>query len=158
MVLEPLAIAANVTQANHARLDTVLITLGALYWTYSSAEFTEEVRTVVHASLEKRWKAVDQPVYIMAVIMNPYIRMDAFNSRFPLKFHADLWSDFWALYQRVNNIKPGADGKAPAPPPDLRRALGEYVRREGVFTDEKMDLDGRHRGAEQQVCLIICSA
>lgn len=40
-ILEPLAIAANVTQASHTRLDHVLITLGNLFRLYTEANIDE---------------------------------------------------------------------------------------------------------------------
>ena len=53
IILKPLAIAANVTQALHMRLDHVLLTLGNLYRIYSTLEFDVEVCTAILASLGK---------------------------------------------------------------------------------------------------------
>jgi hypothetical protein len=68
IILEPLAIATNITQAPHTRLDHVLLTLGNLYRIYSTLEFDDEVCTAILASLEK-WRAkADQGVFILAVL------------------------------------------------------------------------------------------
>jgi hypothetical protein len=79
IILEPLAIAANITQAPHTHLDHVLLTLGNLYRIYSNLEFDVEVRTAILASLEKRWAKADQEVFILAVFLNPYIRHCCFS-------------------------------------------------------------------------------
>ena len=73
-ILEPLAIAANVAQASHTRLDHVLLMLGNLVRIFSqNLEFDEDLRLGVLASLEKRWKKADQDVFITAMFLNPFI-------------------------------------------------------------------------------------
>lgn len=76
--LEPLAIAANITQASNTRLYHVLTTLANLYRIYSNLSSAEdlEVRDKVLASLEKRWAAADQDPFIAAVVLNPSLRGD----------------------------------------------------------------------------------
>ena len=64
--LEPLAIASNVTQAEHTRLDHVLITLGNLFRIYDGmAESDEEIQVGIQASLETRWAKADQDPFIL---------------------------------------------------------------------------------------------
>ena len=53
-ILEPLAIAANVTQAAYTCLDHVLLTLGNLYQTYSHPELDRAVADKITNSLQKR--------------------------------------------------------------------------------------------------------
>lgn len=77
--LEPLAIAANITQASHTRLDHVLLTLANLFRLYSLPTVRPSARDVLHASLEKRWKKADQDAFILAVLFNPYLRARSFN-------------------------------------------------------------------------------
>jgi len=59
--LEPLAIAANITQAAHCRLDTVLLTFGSLIAQYKTMVGREDVVgcTAILESLEKCWLAAD---------------------------------------------------------------------------------------------------
>jgi hypothetical protein len=71
--LQPLAIAANITQGSSTRLDHVLTTLGNLYRIYSNPDLEAEVRDKVLASLEKRWAAADQDPFIAAVVLNPFL-------------------------------------------------------------------------------------
>lgn len=72
--LEPLAIAANVTQAAFCCLDTVLLTFGFLVMQYKrmSDEGDRIASHSIISSLEKRWMAADQDIFIAAVIVNPF--------------------------------------------------------------------------------------
>ncbi|CDO77823.1 hypothetical protein BN946_scf184689.g1 [Trametes cinnabarina] len=80
--LEPLAIAANITQSQDCRLDDVLLTFGFLYQSFNALveERDNAVRTAVLGSLEKRWAKADQDVFIAAVILNPYLRLSPFRA------------------------------------------------------------------------------
>lgn len=80
--LEPLAVAANITQAAHCRLDTVLLTFGFLVVQYRAMTNTEDLVgcTAILNSLEKRWLAADQDVFIATVIVNPLFRTAPFAS------------------------------------------------------------------------------
>ena len=101
--LEPLAVAANITQVTHCRLDTVLLTFGYLIIRYQAlvAREAEDAagRTAILQSLEKRWLAADQPVFIAAVIVNPFFQTSPFapNSRF---INARIKSLLASLYTR----------------------------------------------------------
>jgi hypothetical protein len=73
-ILEPLAIANNVTQATNTRIDHVALTLGNLYRIYDNADLEGPLRDRVLWSLSKRWKAADQDVFILSVVLHPWIR------------------------------------------------------------------------------------
>jgi hypothetical protein len=84
--LAPLTIAAHITQASSTRLDHVLLCLSNLYHIYSNMDApNQEVGKGLCASIEKRWAACDQDIFILAVFLNPYIHADLFN-----KSHLDL--------------------------------------------------------------------
>jgi len=76
--LEPLTIAANITQASNTRLYHVLMTLANLYRIYSNLNPIKDsdVRDKILASLEKRWAAADQEPFIAAILLNPFLRGD----------------------------------------------------------------------------------
>ncbi|KAJ3767016.1 ribonuclease H-like domain-containing protein, partial [Lentinula raphanica] len=79
--LEPLAIAANVIQAAHCRLDQVLLTFGYLFYFYLTMRVNDtRGRDAIILSIEARWKKCDQEVFIAAVILNPIYRNQAFSS------------------------------------------------------------------------------
>ncbi|KAF9058366.1 hypothetical protein BDP27DRAFT_1151824, partial [Rhodocollybia butyracea] len=71
--LEPLAIAANITQSAFCRLYQVLLTLGSLYMHFQrlTDPLDVDIRTAVLKSIEGRWKKTDQEVFIAAALLNP---------------------------------------------------------------------------------------
>ncbi|KAI0633207.1 ribonuclease H-like domain-containing protein [Trametes polyzona] len=79
--LEPLAIAANIAQAAHTRLDQVIIVFGFLHYRFSHLPpdiADEAASTAVLQSIEQRWAKSDQAVFIAALILNPVFKLDAF--------------------------------------------------------------------------------
>ncbi|TBU39179.1 hypothetical protein BD309DRAFT_983231 [Dichomitus squalens] len=71
--LKPLAIATNILQSSHARLDHVLFTLANLYHTYSADGTETDVREHMLSKLEARWeKNADQDLFILAGFLNLY--------------------------------------------------------------------------------------
>jgi hypothetical protein len=73
-ILEPLAIANNVTQARYTRLDHIGLALGNLYHIYNTPSLEAPIRDRILGSLEKRWRAVDQDVFVLAMHLHPWIR------------------------------------------------------------------------------------
>jgi hypothetical protein len=149
VILEPLAIAANITQATHTRLDHVLLTLGNLFRIYSNPELDTEVRTVILASLERRWAKADQDVFIVAVFLNPYIRGRCF-SRAALT-EATLYNTTKRVFERI--FGQSADL-------DLLKAFTDYSRGQSEFSDEQMSLDMMAEMHKTEVgtktCILTC--
>jgi hypothetical protein len=139
-ILEPLAIANNVTQATHTRIDHVTITLGNLYKTYNKPQLEEPIRMKILGSLEKRWAAADQDVFILSVVFNPWIRTCAFNcealTRMQLIFMADR------VFKRLFEMEP-----------DFRfmSQFTNYCDKAGAYSNEAMVLPMWKRKAEDQV-------
>ena len=99
--LEPLAIAANVTQAAFCRLDTVLLTFGFLVMQYQqmTGEADHAASKSIISSLEKRWMAADQDIFVATVIVNPFFRADPFG-RHPRFVVAGIIELLGRLYTR----------------------------------------------------------
>ena len=93
-ILEPLAIAKNVAQACYTRLDHVGFTLGNLYRIYNTPSLEAPIRDQVLNSLEKRWHAADQDVFILAMHLHPWIRGCCFTKTLSRS----------TLYNMVDNI------------------------------------------------------
>ncbi|KAI0363606.1 hypothetical protein BV20DRAFT_1007124, partial [Pilatotrama ljubarskyi] len=106
--LEPLAVAANVTQSNSCRLDDVLITFGSLLQFFDSLNEPEEteIKEAVVRSLETRWSKADQDVFIAAVILNPFIRTRAFCTSPTLFSTAAIHALLERLWQRFYSSEP----------------------------------------------------
>jgi len=73
-ILKPLAIANNVTHACYTRLDHIGLTLGNLYQIYSNSSIEAPIHDRVLGSLEKRWQAADQDVFILAMHLHPWVQ------------------------------------------------------------------------------------
>jgi hypothetical protein len=133
ITLEPLAIAANVTQAAGTRLDHVLVTLGNLYRIYATdTEIDEEVRHIITKSLEKRWAKCDQDAFIVAVFLNPYIRAHLFNKNIHSLSKAGLYAVVKRVYTRVFRLK------MDQVPSSLFADYLEYYASSGRFSPDAM--------------------
>lgn len=124
--LEPLAVAANVTQAAFCRLDTVLLTFGFLIMQYQKMATggNHIASTAIIASLEKRWMAADQDIFIATVIVNPFFRAVPFarHSRFVVSGIIILLE---SLYTRFFQERP---------PFSFSTELRDYLRAEGQYS------------------------
>ncbi|KAF9232801.1 ribonuclease H-like domain-containing protein [Melanogaster broomeanus] len=100
--IEPLALAANLTQTAHCQLDEVLITFGFLISQYH---------------LEKRWGKCDQEVFITATILNPVYKISPFAqlSIFTNSGVYGILSQLWQRFYQEN------------PPPTLLSELYDYL-------------------------------
>jgi hypothetical protein len=72
-ILEPLAIANNVMQARYTCLDHIGLALGNLYHIYNTPSLEAPIRNCILGSLEKRWRAADQDVFILAMHLHLWI-------------------------------------------------------------------------------------
>jgi hypothetical protein len=143
-VLEPLAIAANVSQASHTRLDHVLLTLGNLFRQYSDTEsttFDEDLRLAVINSLEKRWKKTDQDGFIVAVFLNPYIQARLFKQQFLTE--AQLYNIVERVYERIMRCRADLG---------FMDAFEDYKRSRREFSDDYMSLVLMKRRFADAVC------
>ncbi|KAL1739125.1 ribonuclease H-like domain-containing protein [Schizophyllum fasciatum] len=141
--LQPLAIAANVTQSDHARLDTVLLTLANLYRVFSDSSLDPSICAAVQKSLEKRWKKIDQDIFILAVIFNPYIRTACFASTSPFCRPGRIRQLVTKCYKRIFNttLEPNIE---------FTTALTDYLNGVGSWSWESMDLAGHKARARRQ--------
>jgi hypothetical protein len=140
--LEPLAIAANITQASNTRLYHVLTTLANLYHIYSNLNPEDsDVRDKVLSSLEKRWAAADQEPFIAAVILNPYLRGDFLGRDIALT-PIGLCNMLKRLQLRVFREEADADFQA---------AFMDYYNKRAEFSPEAMALVDWKTMAQQNV-------
>ena len=82
--LEPLALAANITQLANVHLDQVLIIFGLLYKEYQALlakDNSPETRFLVQCiidSIEKCWAKSEQEAFIAALFLNPVYKLGPF--------------------------------------------------------------------------------
>ncbi|EIW55395.1 uncharacterized protein TRAVEDRAFT_131744, partial [Trametes versicolor FP-101664 SS1] len=132
--LKPLAIATNILQASHTRLDHALLALANLFRIYS------------HGDTEKG-AGKDQALFILAAFFNPYIRGYCFDRETLPP------SELYELAERAFTRFYGCE-------PDARfaEALVEYSQAKAEFTDEKMRLkQAEQRALEKDTDIDIVS-
>lgn len=129
-ILEPLAIAANITQATHTRLDHVLLTLGNLYQIYSHPDLDPAVADKITGSLQKRWAKADQDIFILAVFFNPYIRHNCFNLSALTRAH--MYDIAAQALKRIFDLKDDLD---------FLQAFEDYFDSSREFSAQSMRLD-----------------
>ena len=81
--LEPLALAANASQASRVRPDEILTILAKLYRTFfdNNDPDDQDMRREMLAAIEARWARADQDVFIASVILNPFYGTRPFKDR-----------------------------------------------------------------------------
>ncbi|KAG8791459.1 hypothetical protein FRC12_009168 [Ceratobasidium sp. 428] len=130
LYLEPLAIAANVSQAPTTRLDHILIELGRLYYVFLHLAFNPKILKVVLESLERRWGKADQDSFILAVFLNPFIRGRLFNRENILLNRSALYGIvkrvFRRLFRRDNDL-------------ELYEAFLDYYEFRSEFSPDRWD-------------------
>ncbi|KAI8971257.1 ribonuclease H-like domain-containing protein, partial [Trametes punicea] len=132
--LELFAVAINIAQADNTCLDTVLLALGKLVHTFSNrATINENDGKSILGLIERRWEKIghDCEAFILALLLNPYIRRDCFNKNNPALTEASLWSMFKRLFHQV--MQQNADF-------EVRQAFSDYLSRVGWWSDESMSL------------------
>ncbi|EMD37962.1 hypothetical protein CERSUDRAFT_29916, partial [Gelatoporia subvermispora B] len=119
--LKPLAIAVNATQANHARLDVVLLTLGHLY----------------HLFLDPGY---DDEIFLLALVLNPYIRRSVFRLHNPAITEATLWNILSRRYKEMFGDEPELA---------MSEAFTDYLHYMSEFSAEAMCLRQQEQMAEK---------
>ena len=79
--LQPLAIAANLTQGSFCRLDEVLLVFGYLFNQFAGLNDLQDnlLKHAVLNSIELRWSKCEQDVFIAAAILNPFLKIKPFK-------------------------------------------------------------------------------
>lgn len=140
--LEPFAIATNIAQTDFACLHIILLTMANLYCIFSSPQMDPAVRDGDLASLEKRWANADQDIFILCLILNPYIRTDAFHPNSPFRTMNGVWPIFRAAYVRMYDVEPDLE---------CQTALSQHLQQLGNWTDESMSLKEHEELANKSV-------
>lgn len=135
-----MAIANNVTQAASTRLDHVGLTLGNLFRLYSDSRLDAEIRNKIHESLERRWKAADQDLFILAIFLNPYIRSRPFSTQ--ALSHADLEDMAERTYKRLFQVSVNFQ---------FTSEFADYFYEHGFYTPERMKLVHLRAKFEEEV-------
>lgn len=144
MYLWPLAIAANVAQAEGTCLDHILVTLGNLYRLFNCPDIDNSIRECVLRSLELRWGKADQEPFILCVFLNPFIRSRLFNPSNTDFCQARLYNIVERVFGRIfrKQVDPG-----------LFAAFTKYYGFEGDSPDEVWRLEHHKKISEAAMSL-----
>ncbi|OSD05874.1 hypothetical protein PYCCODRAFT_1404696 [Trametes coccinea BRFM310] len=140
--LRPLAVATNILQARHTRMDHVLLTLGNLYRIYNTDDVEYDVKERMLSRLELRWKkgaGQEQDLFILAVFLNPYIRGYCFD-REALP-PSEVYGMATRAFLRFFGTTPNAE---------FTDALVDYSQNTREFTDDAMGLAAKERSAQDR--------
>ena len=144
--LRPFTVAINAIQSDRARLDTVLVTLAKLYHIYMDPiNFNNDTRQSVHEALEKCWQRPgdDCEVFILAAILNPFIRCKPFNTRNPVFTLGELSKMFEHVFKYFMGQSPNIV---------LKAAFDAYINNVGCWSDYSLQVNNRQQAAALEVC------
>ncbi|KAJ7136219.1 ribonuclease H-like domain-containing protein [Mycena filopes] len=133
--LEPICLGTNINQKDSTRLDQVLLTIAGIFLRF--ADHAEaEVRTSMLKRLEKRWKDCDQPVFLLALILNPFEKLTCFGPAANLN-QLKCGKLLVLLYRRINAQPDNDDTPAERVIKEkaLSKSFMQYLAGTGDFTD-----------------------
>jgi len=78
--IEPITYGTNINQSDSTWPDQVLLTIVGIYLHFVTHP---EADTMKHmcSHMEKRWKDCDQPLFILALVLNPFEGLSAFGDK-----------------------------------------------------------------------------
>jgi hypothetical protein len=143
--LEPLAVANNIAQSSHCRLDQVLLMFGLLVMKYNDLKLREPddaaACNAILGSLEKRWANADQDVFIAAVLLNPIHKAAPFvkSTKFTAVAIYSLFSRLWTRFYNESI------------PDKFFHELKDYFEESGQYEDLKVWIPALRQRATEQV-------
>ncbi|KAF8954335.1 hypothetical protein BDZ97DRAFT_1610272, partial [Flammula alnicola] len=69
--LEPICLGINMNQTDARHPDQALLTFAGTFL-YFQKHVKPSVANGMAKWIEKRWKALDQPMFVLALVLNPY--------------------------------------------------------------------------------------
>ncbi|KAJ7808340.1 ribonuclease H-like domain-containing protein [Mycena olivaceomarginata] len=123
--MEHICYLTNIAQSDHVRPDQFLLAFAGLYRHFLGHENTSLGKHMCKR-LEKRWKEMDQAVFILALVLNPFEML----SRFGNKANIDIFilaAEISKLYIRVNS-RPSTTPLTPEQEANKKSALEQRAR------------------------------
>ena len=78
--LEPICLGTNMNQSDAMRPDQVLLTFAGMFLHFSKHS-KPAAAARMSKRIEKRWKALDQPMFILALVLNPFEGISCFGDK-----------------------------------------------------------------------------
>ncbi|KAJ7175140.1 ribonuclease H-like domain-containing protein [Mycena crocata] len=133
--VEPICYGTNINQKDSTRADQVLLSLVGMF--LRMTEHPEpEVSEGMMARLEKRWKDCDQPLFLLALILNPFERLSCFGPEAGLN-HFNTLDLLVSMYQRMKSRPDNTDTAAERSVKEkaLSAAFFKYLSGTGAFAN-----------------------
>ena len=78
--LEPICLGLNMNQTDAMRPDQALLTFAGIFL-YFQKHSKRSVAAGMTKRIEKRWKALDQPMFVLALVLNPFEGISRFGDK-----------------------------------------------------------------------------
>ncbi|KAJ7784179.1 ribonuclease H-like domain-containing protein [Mycena metata] len=133
--LEPICLGTNINQKDSARPDQVLLTIAGIFLRF--AEHPElEVKAAMLKRIEKRWLDCDQPVFLLALILNPFEKCSCFGPNANLN-QLKCRNMLLVLYRRIKSRPDNPDTSEEKAEKDkeLSKPFMQYLAGTGHFAD-----------------------
>lgn len=97
--IEPICYITNINQADNTRPDQVLLGFAGVYLHFKKHTNTK-LGLAMMKRIEKRWAALDQHMFIFALILNPYERLDRFGAEAGMTVFtlSNVLVEVWFIY------------------------------------------------------------
>ncbi|KAJ3791970.1 ribonuclease H-like domain-containing protein [Lentinula aff. detonsa] len=133
--IEPICYGTNINQKDSTRADQVLLSIAGIYLHFADHP-EHELSSDMVKRIEKRWKDCDQPLFIAAVILNPFEGLSVFGPRADLNGFK-ISNLTVRLYRRLKSHPGNDDSQAAQTEKErqLSKALLHYLSGTGPFAD-----------------------
>ncbi|KAK6981174.1 DUF659 domain-containing protein, partial [Favolaschia claudopus] len=133
--LESICLGTNINQKDSTRLDQVVLSIGGIYLRFD-AHPEAEVRAAMCDRIEKRWKDSDQPVFLLALILNPFEKLTCFGPNANLNF-LKIRNMLLTTYRRIMSRPSNTDTTEIRADKEkqILKALKQYLAGTGDFAD-----------------------
>ncbi|KAJ7257399.1 ribonuclease H-like domain-containing protein [Mycena rebaudengoi] len=139
--LEPICYGTNINQKDSTRADQVLLSLAGMF--LRMLDHPEpDVAAGMMKRLEKRWKDCDQPLFLLALILNPFEQLSCFGPKAAIN-HFNCLDLVVSMYKRINDRPDNTDDpeERRAKEARLSAAFLKYLSGTGVFAGWKDNED-----------------
>ncbi|KAJ7223699.1 ribonuclease H-like domain-containing protein [Mycena rebaudengoi] len=135
--IEPICYGTNINQKDSTRADQVLLSLVGMF-----LRMLDHPEPAVAAGmtkrLEKRWNDCDQPLFLLALILNPFEQLSCFGPKAGLN-HFNCLDLIVSMYQRMKSRPDNTDTPIERSTKEdkLSSAFLQYLSGTGTFADWK---------------------
>ncbi|KAJ7899690.1 hypothetical protein B0H13DRAFT_2336946 [Mycena leptocephala] len=153
--IEPICYITNINQGDKTRADQVLLGFAG-FFLHFKRHADPAIASGMTKWIEKRWAAMDQPFFIMALVLNPYERVSRFGDEAGVSVFT-LRAVLMDLYKRVKSRPPPGPmsleqevahaAQKTAKEAEVSQAFLKYMGSIGVFADfedQRVDFEQTH--------------